>query len=71
MAAKSCLIVKKVKAESLTTELKTIHSFWIPVRVLEELDRESKKKNVSRNHLAITFIENGLKNQLGGILEKG
>jgi hypothetical protein len=47
----------------MTTEIKTVHSFWIPVRVLEELGRESKRKKTSRNSLAISLIETGLKNE--------
>ena len=50
----------------MMSEFKTVHSFWIPVRILEDLDRESKRKKMSRNRLAITLIEAGLKEEQGG-----
>jgi hypothetical protein len=53
----------------LTTELKTVHSFWIPLRILqklrritEELGREKGIK-ISPNQLAMKLIDDGLNNE--------
>jgi hypothetical protein len=53
----------------LKTELKTVHSFWIPLRVLqklrnatEEIGREKGVK-ISLNQLAMKLIDDGLNNE--------
>jgi hypothetical protein len=53
----------------LTTESKTVHSFWIPLRLLqklrrttEELGREKGIK-VSPNQLAMKLIDDGLNDE--------
>lgn len=57
------------KKQSLTTELKTVHSFWIPLRVLEklrstteELGRDKGIK-ISSNQLAMKLIDDGLNDE--------
>jgi hypothetical protein len=53
----------------LATELKTVHSFWTPVRILDELQNtveELEKKRgikISPNQLAINLIDMGLKDE--------
>jgi hypothetical protein len=52
--------------ENMTTELKTVHSFWIPTRILDTLRstvQELEKKEsikISSNRLAINLIDAGL-----------
>jgi hypothetical protein len=42
----------------MSTEYKTVDSFWLPVRVLQELDK--KRGKMSRNRFAMILIEKGL-----------
>jgi hypothetical protein len=53
----------------MTTELKTVHSFWIPPRILyklketsQELEKEKGIK-ISPNQLAMNLIDGGLKDE--------
>ncbi len=53
----------------MVTELKTVHSFWTPVRTLEKLQstvnelRKEKGIKISTNQLAIKLIDAGLSNE--------
>ena len=53
----------------MVTELKTIHSFWTPVRTLEKLQstvkelRKVKGIKISTNQLAMRLIDAGLNNE--------
>jgi hypothetical protein len=53
----------------LTTELKTVHSFWIPLRFLEKLRRTTEELGrdkgirISPNQLAMKLIEDGLNDE--------
>jgi hypothetical protein len=53
----------------LTTELKTVHSFWIPLRVLQKLRsiteelRREKGIKISLNQLAMKLIDGGLNDE--------
>jgi hypothetical protein len=53
----------------LTTELKTVHSFWTPLRILnklketaEELEKE-RGIRISPNQLAMNLIDAGLNDE--------
>lgn len=60
----------------MTAELKTVHSFWTPVRTLEKLKstaKELEKKKgikISTNQLAIKLIDSGLNRNLDDYLEE-
>jgi len=53
----------------LTSELKTVYSFWIPVRILDSLRGTAEnleKKNgvkITPNQLAMRLIDKGLEDQ--------
>jgi hypothetical protein len=55
----------------MNPDVKTFTSFWIPVRLLKEL--ENKKGKLSRNQLAVSLIEKGLTydGMMKSVVEKG
>jgi hypothetical protein len=52
----------------MTTELKTVHSFWTPIRILDTLrgtaeELEKKGVKITPNQLAMKLIDLGLKDE--------